>query len=138
LVSYRGAGAVTAAPLLLAVAFRPDTLRRGCGVSVSGGSPIELPLRLGQHLLLTVPISNLWGDPEMQYDVPHMPLFGPLVGIAFLYGLKLAWDRRRLPEYGFVLIWLVVFTRVVLRADRTPPFLRASGLVPAAYLLAGI
>lgn len=138
LVSYIGAGVVTAAPLLLAIAFHPDTLDRGFGVSVFGGSPIELPLRLGQHLLLTVPMFNLWGDPEMQYDVPHLPLFDPLVGIAFLYGLKLAWDRRRQPEYGFVLIWLVVFTLVVLLSDRTPHFLRASGLVPAAYLLAGI
>jgi hypothetical protein len=138
IVAYVAAGAVTAAPLLTAIALHPDTLDRGFGVSVFGGSPLELPFRLGQHLLLTLPMFNLWGDPEMQYDVPHLPLFDPLVGIAFLYGLKLAWGRRRQLEYGFLLIWLLVFTLVVFLSDRTPHFLRASGLVPAAYLLAGI
>ncbi len=138
MAAYVAAGAATAAPLLVSIAFHPDTLDRGFGVSVFGGSVIELPLRLGQHVLLTLPMFNLWGDPEMQYDVPHLPLFDPLVGIAFIYGVRLAWNRRRQIEYGFLLIWLVVFTLVVLLSDRTPHFLRASGLVPAAYLLAGI
>ncbi len=138
LSTYIAAGALTAAPLLVAIALHPDTLDRGFGVSVFGGSIAGLPLRLGQHVALALPMFNLWGDPEMQYNVPHLPLFDPLVGIAFLYGLKLAWDRRRQVAYAFLLIWLLVFTLVVLLSDRTPHFLRASGLVPVAYLLAGI
>ena len=44
--------------------------------------------------------------------------------------------RWRESRYTLVLVWLGVFTLVVVLSDRTPHMLRGSGLVPAAYLTA--
>jgi hypothetical protein len=81
---------------------------------------------------------NLWGDAERQYNVPHLPLFDPLVGLAFLAGIVVAFRRWRESRYALLLLWLGVFTLVVALSDRTPHMLRGSGLVPAAYLLAAL
>jgi hypothetical protein len=60
------------------------------------------------------------------------------VGLAFLAGIVVSTKRWRASRYSLLLLWLGVFTLVVMLSDRTPHMLRASGLVPAAYLLAGV
>lgn len=133
------AAAAVAAPLAIATLLHPDVLGRGVGVSIlREGSLLGLPGRLLDHALRTVAAFNLWGDPERQYNVPHLPLFDPIVGLAFLAGIVVAVKRRRESRYALMLLWLGIFTLVVLLSDRTPHMLRASGLVPAAYLLAAV
>ncbi len=133
------AAAVVAAPLAITTMLHPDVLSRDIGVSVlKGGSLAGLPGRLADHTLRTIAAFNLWGDPERQYNVPHLPLFDPIVGLAFLAGIAVAIKRWRESRYSLLLLWLGVFTLVVLLSDRTPHTLRASGLVPAAYLLAAV
>ena len=136
---YVLAAAVVMAPLWIATLLHPQVLDRAAGVSVLGGGPIwALPGRLADHALRTLAAFNLWGDPERQYNIPHLPLFDPLVGLAFLAGLVVAIRRRRESRYALLLLWLGVFTLVVALSDRTPHMLRGSGLVPAAYLLAAV
>ncbi len=133
------AAAVVMAPLGIATVLHPEVLNRAAGVSVLGGGPIwALPARLADHALRTIAVFNLWGDPERQYNVPHLPLFDPLVGLAFLAGIVVAFKRWRESRYALLLVWLGVFTLVVGLSDRTPHMLRGSGLVPAAYLLAAV
>ena len=133
------AAAAVAAPLAIATMLHPDVLSRDIGVSVlKGGTPAGLPGRLADHALRTIAAFNVWGDPERQYNVPHLPLFDPIVGLAFLAGIVVAIKRWRESGYALLLLWLGVFTLVVLLSDRTPHMLRASGLVPAAYLLAAV
>jgi hypothetical protein len=136
---YVLAAAVLMAPLGIATLLHPEVLNRAAGVSVLGGGPLlALPGRLADHALRTLAVFNLWGDPERQYNVPHLPLFDPLVGLAFLAGIVVAFKRWRESRYALLLVWLGVFTLVVGLSDRTPHMLRGSGLVPAAYLLAAV
>jgi hypothetical protein len=136
---YVLAAAVVMAPLGITTVLHPEVLNRAAGVSVLGGGPIwALPGRLADHALRTIAVFNLWGDPERQYNVPHLPLFDPLVGLAFLAGIAVAARRWRESRYALLLLWLGVFTLVVGLSDRTPHMLRGSGLVPAAYLLAAV
>jgi hypothetical protein len=136
---YILAGAAVAAPLGVATLLHPEVLNRAAGVSVLGGGPLwSFPLRLVDHVLRTMAAFNLWGDAERQYNVPHLPLFDPLVGLAFLAGIVVAFRRWRESRYALLLLWLGVFTLVVALSDRTPHMLRGSGLVPAAYLLAAL
>jgi 4-amino-4-deoxy-L-arabinose transferase-like glycosyltransferase len=130
---------VVAAPLAIATMLHPEVLNRDIGVSVLMGGPLAgLPGRVADHALRTLAVFNLWGDPERQYNVPHLPLFDPIVGLAFLAGIVVAIRRWRESRYALPLLWLGVFTLVVALSDRTPHMLRASGLVPAAYLLAAV
>ena len=136
---YVVAAALVVAPLGIVTLLHPDVLNRAAGVSVLGGGPIlALPGRLADHALRTIAVFNLWGDPERQYNVPHLPLFDPLVGLAFLAGIVVAVRRWRESRYALLLLWLGVFTLVVGLSDRTPHMLRGSGLIPAAYLLAAL
>ncbi len=133
------AAAAVAAPLAIATMLNPDVLNRDIGVSVLKGGPLAgLPGRVADHALRTLAAFNLWGDPERQYNVPHLPLFDPLVGLAFVAGIVVSIKRWRASRYSLLLLWLGVFTLVVMLSDRTPHMLRASGLIPAAYLLAGV
>jgi hypothetical protein len=133
------AAAAVMAPLGIVTLLHPEVLNRAAGVSVLGGGPLlALPGRLADHALRTLAVFNLWGDPERQYNVPHLPLFDPLVGLAFLAGIVVALKRWRESRYALLLVWLGVFTLVVGLSDRTPHMLRGSGLVPAAYLLAAV
>jgi len=136
---YGLAAAVVMAPLGITTLLHPEVLNRAAGVSVLGGGPLwSFPLRLVDHVLRTIAAFNLWGDAERQYNVPHLPLFDPLVGLAFLAGVVVAFRRWRESSYALLLAWLGVFTLVVALSDRTPHMLRGSGLVPAAYLLAAV
>jgi hypothetical protein len=136
---YVVAAAVVVAPLGVATVLHPEVLNRAAGVSVLGGGPVlALPIRLFDHAWRTLAAFNLWGDPERQYNIPHLPFFDPLVGLAFLAGIVVAVKRWRESRYALLLLWLGVFTLVVGLSDRTPHMLRGSGLVPAAYLLAAV
>ena len=136
---YVVAAGVVAAPLWIATLLHPEVLNRAAGVSFLGGGPVlGAPFRLVEHAVRTLAAFNVWGDPERQYNVPNLPLFDPLVGLAFLAGIVVALKRWRESRYALLLCWLVVFTLVVALSDRTPHMLRGSGLVPAAYLLAAV
>ena len=130
---------VVMVPLGIATLLDPQVLNRAAGVSVLGGGPVlGIPGRVADHTLRALAAFNLWGDAERQYNVPHLPLFDPLVGLAFLAGIVVAFRRWRESRYALLLIWLGVFTLVVALSDRTPHMLRGSGLVPAAFLLAAV
>jgi hypothetical protein len=136
---YALSAAVVAAPLWIVTLLHPEVLSRDVGVSVfSGGPLLSLPGRLLDHAVRTIAAFNIWGDPERQYNIPHLPLFDPLVGLGFLAGMAVAFSRWRQSRYALLLLWLAVFTLVVALSDRTPHMLRGSGLVPAAYLLAAV
>ena len=136
---YALGAAALAAPLAIATILHPDVLNRDVGVSVLNGGPLSgLPGRLADHAWRTIAAFNVWGDAERQYNIPHLPLLDPLVGLAFLAGIVVAVRRWRESRYALLLLWLGVFTLVVGLSDRTPHMLRGSGLVPAAYLLAAV
>jgi 4-amino-4-deoxy-L-arabinose transferase-like glycosyltransferase len=136
---YAVGAAALAAPLAIATMMHPDVLNRDIGVSVVHGGPLsDLPGRLFDHAWRTLAAFNLWGDAERQYNIPHLPLFDPLVGLAFLAGIVVAVRRWRQSRYALLLVGLGVFTLVVLLSDRTPHMLRGSGVVPVGYLLAAV
>jgi len=136
---YALAATVVMVPLAIATLLHPEVLSRDAGVSVLGAGPVSgIPGRIAGHTLSAIAAFNLWGDAERQYNVPHLPLFDPIVGLAFLAGIVVAFKRWRQSRYALLLLWLGVFTLVVALSDRTPHMLRGSGLIPAAYLLAAV
>ena len=131
--------AAVAAPLAIATLLHQDVLNRDVGVALwKGASLADLPGRVADHAWRTIAAFNFWGDQEAQYNVPHLPLFDPIVGLAFMAGIVVAARRWRQSRYALLLLWLGAFALVVLLSDRTPHMLRASGLVPAAFLLAAV
>lgn len=137
--AYAAAALVLSLPFLVAVLLDPhDFFGRTEGVSVLEGGPAGLPLRALDRLGRALGMFNVAGDPEKQYDVPHLPMFDPLAGSAFIAGLVVAVRRWRELRFTALLTTLVAFTLVVGLSDRTPHVLRASGVVPVACLLAAV
>ncbi len=86
------AAAVVLAPLAAYTAFHPDVvLGRPDQVSIwnpaiSGGDPWGL---LGRQVLRTLGMFFVRGDRIWRHNVPWRPVFGPLLGAAFLVGVGL-------------------------------------------------
>ncbi|MFN3928262.1 MAG: glycosyltransferase family 39 protein [Thermoflexus sp.] len=126
-------------PLLAYTAFHPDVvLSRPDQVSIwnpaiSGGDPWGT---LGRHLLRTLGMFFVQGDRIWRHNVPWRPVFGPLLGAAFLLGIGVAfWRARRNSAAGLALIWTVVMALPTVLAEDAPHFLRAVGMLPILAFL---
>lgn len=112
---------------------------RGAGVSVfnpESGSADSLPV----HVLRTLGMFLVTGDPNQRHDVDALPLLGPVLCIPFALGLWRAWTQRRRAEHSLLLIGLGVFLIPPLVANEglAPHFLRSLGLAPFVAGLLGI
>lgn len=76
------------------------------------------------------------GDENWRHNVPHRPVFDPLLSVVFLIGVGMAvtgWRRR--PAWALSLIWIAVMTLPTVLSGEAPHFLRAVGVLPALVLL---
>lgn len=136
------AAAVVLAPLAAYTAFHPDVvLGRPDQVSIwnpaiSGGDPWGL---LGRQILQTLGMFFVRGDRIWRHNVPWRPVFGPLLGAAFLLGVGMALTRRGKPPKAmaraFPLLWTVVMALSTVLAEDAPHFLRAVGMLPVLAFL---
>jgi len=94
------AAAVVLTPLAIYTALHPDVvLGRPDQVSIwnpaiSGGDPWGT---LGRHLLRTLGMFFVQGDRIWRHNVPWRPVFGSLLGAAFLLGVGVALTSSPLP-----------------------------------------
>jgi 4-amino-4-deoxy-L-arabinose transferase-like glycosyltransferase len=90
------------------------------------------------HVLRTIGMFIVTGDPNERHNVAGLPLLGPLLFIPFALGIWRCWRRRTDHGHALVLIGLVVFLLPPLLANEgaAPHFLRSLGLQP--YLAACI
>ena len=101
---------------------------------IGGSVPESLPI----HILKTIGMFLVTGDPNERHDVNALPLLGPVLFIPFAFGVWRIWRRRRDPAYALLLVGLVVFFLAPLLAleGGAPHFLRSLGLAP--YVAAAI
>lgn len=128
---------VVSVPLgLVFAADLTGTLRRAGQVSIwnpaiNAGDPWGTLLR---HTYHTVCGFVYGGDFIPRHNVPLRPVFGPLVGLAFLGGLGLALIKaRRERACALCLIWLGTMLLPTILAEDAPHMLRAAGVLPVLF-----
>ena len=133
-----GAYVVVAGPMIwTAITDTRNYFARGVTSLFDIGSaapPHSVPL----HVLKTIGMFLVTGDPNERHNVNALPLLGPLLFIPFAFGVWRIWRRRDDPAYALLLLGLVVFFLAPLLAleGGAPHFLRSLGLAP--YIAAAI
>ena len=131
---------VVAAPMLYtAVTDTANYFGRGAGVTVfnpESGSPDSYPV----HILRTLGMVLVTGDPNQRHDINGLPLLGPVLFIPFAFGVWRAWRLRADHAHAVLLIGLVVFLIPPLVANEggAPHFLRSLGMAPFYAALIGV
>jgi 4-amino-4-deoxy-L-arabinose transferase-like glycosyltransferase len=135
-----GAFVVVAAPMIVtAITDASGYFGRAASVSafnVGAGSPDSYPV----HVLRTIGMFLVTGDPNERHDVTALPLLGPLLFIPFALGIWRCWRRRNDHGHVLVLIGLAVFLLPPLLATEgfAPHFLRSLGLAPYVAACVGL
>jgi 4-amino-4-deoxy-L-arabinose transferase-like glycosyltransferase len=135
-----GAYLAVAAPMIwTAVTDASNYFGRGASVLVFNpgvGATESYPL----HVLRTLGMFLVTGDPNARQDVGALPLLGPLLFIPFALGVWRAWRNRRDHRYASLLLGLAVFLIPPLISSEgdAPHFLRALGLAPYVAACVGI
>jgi hypothetical protein len=128
---------VTAAPLVIYYLQNPsDFMGRAAQVSIfADPSPL---LSLGEGVIKTLGMFNVYGDANWRHNVEGRPLLFFPVGLAFLWGALLAFGRARRKEFSsvFLLLWLsVLLIPNFFAPEGAPHALRALGALPAVFIL---
>ena len=92
------------------------------------------------HILKTLGMFLVTGDPNPRHDVSALPLLGPVLVVPFLLGIWHAWRQRDDHGYALVLLGLPVFLLPPLIATEggAPHFLRSLGLEPYVAACIGL
>ena len=92
------------------------------------------------HVLKTLGMFLVTGDPNQRHDVSALPLLGPLLAVPFALGIWHCWRRRDDHGYALVLLGLLVFLLPPLLANEggAPHFLRSLGLEPYIAACVGL
>ena len=97
------------------------------------GNPAQA---LFDSVIRSIGMFAVQGDSNLGRNIPGRPIFDPLTALLALLGIVLAVSRFRQPAYGFTLIWLaVMFVPNFLAIEYVPNYLRATGLIPALFVL---
>ncbi|MFZ0920635.1 MAG: glycosyltransferase family 39 protein [Candidatus Dormiibacterota bacterium] len=102
----------------------------------SSGSSDSYPV----HILRTLGMFLVTGDPNPRHDVSGLPLLGPVLVVPFLLGIWHCWRRRDDHGHALVLLGLPVFLIPPLVANEggAPHFLRSLGLEPYVAACIGL
>ncbi len=127
---------VVMAPLAYTIATLPQADERlqqlgGPVQALLNGNP-EPALRYTRD---TLGLFTFGGDPIARYNLPGRPVFDPITGILFYFGLLWVIKHWRDPRNLFVLIWLPIGLLPSMLSDSAPSFLRASVSLPVTFLL---
>ncbi|MGH7687197.1 MAG: hypothetical protein ACREN2_10330 [Candidatus Dormibacteria bacterium] len=131
---------IVAAPMLL-TAVTDFSAYFGRGASVLAFNPESTSQdSYPVHIVRTLGMFLVTGDPNERHDVGGLPLLGPLLFIPFAFGVWRAWRLRADHAHAALLIGLVVFLIPPLIANEggSPHFLRSLGIAPFVAVLVGI
>ena len=130
---------VVAAPMIYTAASDLNNYF-GRGASVSVFNPESAAVdSYPVHVLRTLGMFLVTGDPNQRHDVNGLPLLGPILFIPFAFGVWRAWRLRRDHAHAALLLGLAVFLIPPLVANEggAPHFLRSLGLAPFVAALVG-
>ena len=131
---------VVAGPMLYtAITDASNYFGRGAGVTVfnpGSGSADSYPV----HILRTLGMVLVTGDPNQRHDVDGLPLLGPVLFVPFVFGVWRAWRLRADHGHAALLIGLIVFLIPPLIGNEggAPHFLRTLGMAPFYAALIGV
>ena len=131
--------AAVALPMAIAAASDPSAyFGRAIGVTplASGQGGVNMV----DHVVRTLGMFAITGDPNPRHDVAGLPLLGwPITAVAALCLLRL-WRDRRTPRASLVLIALPIFMLPPLIATEVgaPHFLRSLGLAAPLGVTIGV
>ena len=139
-VPFAVAFLVLAAPMI-AVAVTNPTNYFGRVASASAFNPgVEADSNPIVHVLRTVAMFGLTGDPNARHDVAGLPLLPVPLSVLAAAGLVRLWRMRRDAGHSLILLALPVFLAAPLVATEggSPHFLRALGLAAPLGVAIGL
>ncbi len=127
--------AIVFTPLGYAIATQPDADVRLQQLS----GPVQELIKGNVEPVLrytrdTLGMFTFSGDPIARYNLPGRPVFDPITGVLFYFGVLIAIKHWREPRHLFALIWLPVGLLPSMLSDSAPSFLRASAALPVTFL----
>jgi 4-amino-4-deoxy-L-arabinose transferase-like glycosyltransferase len=130
-----GVSILVAAPLAYTIATLPQADQRLQQLS----GPVDDLLKGNPEPVLrytrdTLGMFTFAGDPIARYNLPGRPVFDPISGLLFYFGLLIAIRHWREPRNLFALIWLPIGLLPSMLSDSAPSFLRASASLPVTFL----
>ena len=133
---------IIATPLLVYAVQHLDTfLERSMQVSIFNPdiNQGDLPGTLLRHTAKALGMFNWRGDFIPRHNMPHRPVFDPLMGLLFLTGLALSVHRaRQRQEYALLVIYFLVMLIPTVLAEDAPHFLRAVGVLPVLFVFPAV
>ena len=97
-----------------------------------GNPPLTLVTTIGKLGLMFLTL----GDPNLRHNPGQRPAFDLLLGLWFYAGLALCLIKWRQLSYLFLAAWtLLLALPAILTPEAAPHSLRATGMVPAVYVL---
>ena len=98
--------------------------------SISHGDPLGT---LARNIIRAAGLFTFQGDAIPRHNIPHRPLYDPVISIMFYLGVLLCLGKmRRDAARALALIWTVVMLTPTVLAEDCPHFLRAVGVLPMA------
>ncbi|HYN63230.1 MAG TPA: hypothetical protein VES36_01390, partial [Candidatus Limnocylindrales bacterium] len=128
---------VVGTPMIAAAVTDPASyFGRAVGVSLVADQVADLP----GHLLRTIGMFTVGGDPNPRHNVGGLPLLGWPLFVVALVGVLRLWARRHDPAHALVLLSLPLFLLPPLLATEgdAPHFLRALGLAAPLAVTIGL
>lgn len=139
-VPFVAAFLLVAAPML-AVAITNPTNYFGRAAATSAFNPdVNADNNPLVHVLRTVAMFGLTGDPNARHDVAGLPLLPLPLTVVAVAGLVRLWRMRRDPSHSLILWSLPIFLAAPLVATEggSPHFLRALGLAAPLGVTIGL
>ncbi len=134
---------IVALIVIAPLAYTIATLPQGDQRFQQLGGPVQDALHGNLQPVLTYTVQTLGlftfaGDPIARYNIPGRPVFDPITGLLFYFGLLFTIKHWRDPRNLFVLLWLPIGLLPSMLSDSAPSFLRASVSLPVTFLFPAI
>jgi hypothetical protein len=138
--AFAAAFLVVAAPMIAVAVTEPANYFGRAFVTSAVNPEVNTDYGLPAHVLRTVLMFGLVGDPSQQHNIASLPLLPlPLTAVAG-FGMARLWRLRRDPSHSLILLALPVFLLPPLVAPEgtSPHYLRALGLAAPLGVTIGL
>ncbi len=140
IVPFAAAFLVVAAPMIAVAVTNPSNYFGRAAATSALNPDVNADSNPIVHVLRTVAMFGLTGDPNARHDVAGLPLLPLPLTVVAAAGLARLWRMRRDPSHSLILLALPVFLLAPLVAVEggSPHFLRALGLAAPLGVAIGL
>jgi hypothetical protein len=139
-VPFAVAFILVAAPMIAVAVTNPTNYFGRAAAASALNLSVEADSNPVIHMLRTVAMFGLTGDPNARHDVAGLPLLPLPLSVVAAAGVIRLWRRRRDPSHSLILLALPVFLGAPLVATEggSPHFLRALALAAPLGVAIGL